>query len=69
MLISSPSLIGEGVTEAILEFFNKGSSIYSITQTFITLIPKIKNPELNSQFRPISLCNEMYKIIYESMDN
>jgi hypothetical protein len=31
--------------------------------TFIDLIPKVDDPQNFSQFRPISLCNNIYKII------
>lgn len=34
-----------------------------LNQTYIALIPKIKGPKTIGNFRPISLCNTMYKII------
>jgi hypothetical protein len=33
-----------------------------INQSFIVLIPKVVSPEELGQFRPISLCNVIFKI-------
>ena len=61
--------IGMDITQAVLSCLNSGSSLKSINHTFITLIPKVKNPERVSEFRPISLCNVIYKIISKVLAN
>ncbi|XP_061363867.1 uncharacterized protein LOC133307381 [Gastrolobium bilobum] len=53
--------VGESVTNFIIQIFEDPRKVESINQTLICLIPKIDNPELVSQFRPISLCNVIYK--------
>lgn len=40
-----------------------------INHTFIALIPKSNNPNNSNDFRPISLCNRIYKIIVKIMAN
>ena len=40
-----------------------------INQTFIALIPKIQNPISPKDFRPISLCNVIFKIITKTLAN
>lgn len=48
---------------------NFGSFLKSINHTFITLIPKVKNLERVSEFKPIDLCNVIYKIISKVIAN
>ncbi|KAM1790113.1 hypothetical protein ACFX14_034102 [Malus domestica] len=44
-------------------FFSSGKLLKEFNTTIITLVPKVPNPSPMSDFRPISCCNTMYKII------
>ena len=57
------------VIHTVLHFLNSGSLPNPLNHTFITLIPKTKNLELVSEFRPISLCNVLYKIFSKVVAN
>ena len=57
------------VPRVVLSCLNSTSILRSINHTFITLIPKVQNPERVSDFRPISLCNVIYKIISKAIAN
>ncbi|KAL9669817.1 hypothetical protein QQ045_007367 [Rhodiola kirilowii] len=50
-------LVKSDVTRFALKFLNEGSLDTRINATLITLIPKVKNPENFSEYRPISLMN------------
>ncbi|GLT29812.1 hypothetical protein SLA2020_046560 [Shorea laevis] len=43
--------------------FSSGTMPESWNNSLICLIPKVQNPETISQFRPIGLCNVIYKIV------
>ncbi|XP_074283027.1 uncharacterized protein LOC141607574 [Silene latifolia] len=54
-------LIKEDITSAVLSFLNDGCFLPAWNNTHIVLIPKVDLPETISQFRPISLCNVIYR--------
>lgn len=54
---------------AMLDFLNNGTMLPEINYTHIVLIPKIKSLERISYYRPISLCNVIYKIISKVLAN
>ena len=43
--------------------------IDNLNHTFISIIPKTKSPETAKDFRPVSLCNILYKIISNTIAN
>ena len=62
-------IVGNDVTTAVLDYLNNGNMLPDINYTHIVLIPKIKSPEKMTDFRPISLCNVIYKIISKVIAN
>lgn len=62
-------VLGSGVTNAVLEFLNGGTLPDSVNNTTIVLIPKVKHPQEMKQFRPISLCNVIYKVCSKVLAN
>lgn len=61
--VAAWQIIGKDVEKAILHFFNTGSMPRIIHSTAISLVPKVQNPSVMSDFRPISCCNVLYKCI------
>ena len=57
------------VVAGILSCLKDGSLLKKINHTNIYLIPKVQNPESVKDFRPISLCNVIYKIIAKVLAN
>lgn len=61
--------IGPSVTSAVLNFLNGGQLPEGVNQTTIVLILKTKNPQELKNFRPISLCNIIYKLCSKVLAN
>ena len=57
------------VVNAVTSFFHTGNMLRAANETLITLIPKVDNPLNLTQYRPISLCNTLYKIISKVLAN
>jgi hypothetical protein len=56
-------ILGDILTSEVLAAINNKSIPDGWNDTVIVLIPKVENPELVTQYRPISLCNVLYKVI------
>lgn len=62
-------MLGPGITAVVLNFLNRGDLPETINSTTLVLIPKVKVLQEMKQFRPISLCNMMYKICSKVLAN
>ncbi|KAK3204628.1 hypothetical protein Dsin_018674 [Dipteronia sinensis] len=62
-------ITGLSVISACLKVLNEGGSVMNLNITVLTLIPKVKNPTSMADYRPISLCNVIYKIIAKAITN
>jgi hypothetical protein len=56
-------LLGNDILEMVEESRRKGRVSGALNATFIALIPKSDKPDSFGGFRPIALCNLVYKII------
>lgn len=61
------NIVKEDMSEVILEFFKKGCLLREWNATFIMLIPKFEKAVEPYDYRPIILCNVVYKIITKIM--
>jgi hypothetical protein len=50
-------------------FFDIGQMTTSVNETTIVLLPKKDNPDQLKDFRPISLCNVIYKVVPKCLVN
>ena len=62
-------LCGDEVTAVVLRVLRGEDDPSIFNNTCIVLIPKVDSPEELGQFRPISLCNVVYKIASKVMAN
>ena len=62
-------IVKEDVTRAVQAFFHSSSLFKPLNHSYIVLIPKKPFPNEVSHFRPISLCNVIYKVVSKVMVN
>jgi hypothetical protein len=62
-------LLKEDVTKAVQAFFASGIMPEGANETCIVLIPKTNHPKSMKNFRPISLCNVVYKVVSKCIVN
>ena len=62
-------IVGANVTNYVLNTLNSIVMPCGINETYICLIPKVKSPQKIMEFRPISLCNVIYKLISKVLAN
>jgi hypothetical protein len=63
------STIGRDVCKVVLFYLNGGQLDEGLNTTNIVLIPKVNSPSKLADYRPISLCNVLYKLIYKVLAN
>ena len=61
--------IGDDIVKAVLSCLNSKTILLGLNHTFITLIPKVKSLEYVTKFRPIALCNILYKLVSKVLAN
>ena len=59
----------DDIYKVVMDFYSHAYMPSNVNHTFITLIPKKSNRDTPQDFRPISLCNVIYKIISKSLAN
>ena len=63
------SICGPEVTMAVLRILEGKENVESLNETLLVLIPKVPSPTSLTQFRPISLCNVLFKIASKAVAN
>lgn len=62
-------ILGPKVFELVKQIFSTGQLPLDLNKTVICLIPKKVGPTVVSHFRPIGLCNTIYKIVTRILVN
>ena len=61
--------VKRGVISTCLHILNDRGTISPLNHTHIVLIPKTQKPQRVTDFRPIGLCNVIYKIVAKTIAN
>jgi len=62
-------IIRDDVCAAVLSILEGHASPSRLNHTLVALIPKKPSPTVITEFRPISLCNVVYKLVTKVISN
>lgn len=62
-------IIEHDVVKAVQEFFEHGRMYAAVNCSIVTLIPKVADARMVKDFRPISCCTTLYKIVSKILTN
>lgn len=62
-------VVGEDITVAVQSFFIKGFLPKGLNSTILALVPKKQEAKVMKDYRPISCCNILYKLISKILAN
>ena len=62
-------VVGPQVIQSVMYILRTRMMPNGLNDTYICLIPKVKSPQKISEYRPISLCNVIYKIVSKVLAN
>ncbi|GJV39999.1 hypothetical protein Tco_1418439 [Tanacetum coccineum] len=62
-------IVGIDVCKAVRDFFANGRILQEINHTILALLPKVPTPTRINDYRPISCCNVIYKVISKLITN
>ncbi|KAL0297497.1 UNVERIFIED_CONTAM: hypothetical protein Sradi_6801800 [Sesamum radiatum] len=57
------NIMGDLVCRSVMDFFRSGRMLRQLNHTIIALVPKSKHSPSITDYRPISCCNVIYKVI------
>ncbi|KAL0339019.1 UNVERIFIED_CONTAM: hypothetical protein Sangu_1424000 [Sesamum angustifolium] len=57
------NIVGDLVCSAVMDFFRSGRMLRQLNHTIIALVPKSEHSPSVADYRPISCCNVIYKVI------
>ncbi|KAF7841945.1 reverse transcriptase [Senna tora] len=63
------SVFEHDIYHVVSSFLNRGHMLRELNLTNMSLIPKTESPASISDYRPIGLCNVVYKIISKVLTN
>ncbi|XP_058211589.1 uncharacterized protein LOC131323761 [Rhododendron vialii] len=62
-------IVGQDLVAAVMLFFEKEYILREWNSTALTLVPKIPNPSMAKDYKPIACCNVVYKVITKIIAN